>query len=152
MPKLQVLQHPHDLLREVAEEVTDINDDIRRLAKDMQRALIDENGIGLAAPQVGKSIRLIVLLSEPHVYGIVHALANPVITYRRGTQESWEACLSVPDISGVVKRNMEVKVEGINVHTGLETLMELRGLDAACAQHEIDHLDGVLFIDRMRNG
>jgi peptide deformylase len=121
----------------------------------MLEVMYDEPGIGLAAPQVGESVRLIVMDTEwkddegeaagdrsPIV------LLNPQIVHREGTVVWNEACLSVPEFSAEVERSAQVRVRGLDLD-GKEYVEEADGLRAVCFQHEIDHLDGVLFIDRI---
>jgi peptide deformylase len=150
-----VLQFPDPLLKRVARPIEKITDEIRVLAQDMLEVMYDEPGIGLAAPQVGESVRLIVMDTEwkddegeaagdrsPIV------LLNPQIVHREGTVVWNEACLSVPEFSAEVERSAQVRVRGLDLD-GKEYVEEADGLRAVCFQHEIDHLDGVLFIDRI---
>jgi peptide deformylase len=137
----------------VAEPVEKITDEIRNLAQDMLEVMYDEPGIGLAAPQVGESVRLIVLDTDwkddegggerrPLV------LVNPEIVEREGSLIWNEACLSVPDYSAEVERSARVRVRGLDLE-GREVVEDAGDLRAVCFQHEIDHLDGILFIDRI---
>jgi peptide deformylase len=152
------------VLRQKTTEISDYNDDIRRLANDMIVTMYAANGIGLAAPQVGKSISLCVIDVSPcidttevcrldgnevkvvNVSPIV--LINPKITRisdRKSVCE--EGCLSIPGCHEKVERPSDVCLDYFNLDGKLHTL-ECRGLLATCSQHEIDHLDGILFIDK----
>ena len=149
MPVLPVLLYPHPLLRRRAREVEAITDDTRRLAANMRETMLNESGVGLAAPQVGESLRLLVADVSPNRDTPI-ALANPVITaHSREEKETEEGCLSVPDMREVVRRAANIKVRGINVANGEELQMECDGMLAVCIQHEIDHLNGVLFFDHI---
>jgi peptide deformylase len=149
----EVLQFPDPRLKRVAEPIEKITDEIRTLAQDMLEVMYDEPGIGLAAPQVGESVRLVVLDTDwkddegggerrPLV------LVNPEIVEREGSLIWNEACLSVPDYSAEVERSARVRVRGLDLE-GREVVEDASDLRAVCFQHEIDHLDGILFIDRI---
>ncbi|MCG8590630.1 MAG: peptide deformylase [Proteobacteria bacterium] len=147
----EVLKFPDPRLKRVSEPVKEVTDALRELAADMCEVMYDEPGIGLAAPQVGEPVRLIVVDTEwtdaendrnPLV------LFNPEIVSREGKVTWNEGCLSVPDFNADVERSAQVVVRGtlLDGQPYEETADELR---AVCFQHEIDHLDGVLFIDRI---
>ena len=110
----------------------------------MAQTMYENDGIGIAAPQVGESLRMVVMDCQDD-YGLIE-LINPVITYREGSEVDTEGCLSVPDIFGEVERAEKVKVEFLNRRGKLQHLTAT-GLLARCIQHELDHLDGQLFID-----
>jgi peptide deformylase len=139
---------PDPLLRQVAEPVADIDDAIRTLLSDMAETMYDAPGIGLAAPQVGICQRVIVMdcapdESPPELWKMV----NPEIISRSDeTSKLEEGCLSIPNFTGEVIRPAEVIVR-YQDETGTEKEMTASGLLAACVQHEIDHLDGILFTD-----
>ena len=139
---------PDPLLRQVAEPVADIDDAIRTLLSDMAETMYDAPGIGLAAPQVGICQRVIVMdcapdESPPELWKMV----NPEIISRSDeTSKLEEGCLSIPNFTGEVIRPAEV-VMRYQDETGAEKEMTASGLLAACVQHEIDHLDGILFTD-----
>lgn len=137
------------VLRRKAKPVDDVDERIDQLVQDMFAALDVEGGVGLAAPQIGVSLRVIVI-SVPSEGGPRNELAliNPVITSAEGWQESEEGCLSVPGIYEKVQRRAKVAVEGLEL-SGAPFKAEYEGLPATVFQHEIDHLDGVLFIDRL---
>jgi len=106
-----------------------------------------EGGVGLAAPQIGKNIRLIVLQmpdEEPF------AMINPEIIKREGEREIMEACLSIPGYEGLVKRSITVTAKGIN-ESGKQMRIKASGLLAQALEHEIDHLDGILYTDRIED-
>lgn len=143
-----VLTYPDKRLRQVAAPITEITDDIRKMCIALMDIMHDANGIGLAAPQVGWSVRALAInLSGEKRDGLI--FLNPVIDHRSDTtNEAYEACLSVPGISGKVVRPKEVKITAMNLDGDVKPF-ELDGLLARCFLHEYDHLDGVLFIDRL---
>lgn len=136
------------VLRERAAEIDAVDDEVRRLARDMFDAMYEAEGVGLAAPQVGITRRLIVVdPREPDVPP--RALVNPrVVTADARTDRAEEGCLSIPSVRDVVERPATVTVEGLDLE-GRPVRLEAEGLHARVLQHEIDHLDGVLFIDRL---
>ena len=124
---------------------------VQRLIDDMIETMHEYNGIGLAAPQVHVSLRLFVALLEedPDAKTTVTVLANPEIVSNASTrEEGWEGCLSIPDIRGMVSRFTDVTVKALD-RDGREIALQLKKFSARVAQHEADHLDGVLFVDRM---
>lgn len=136
------------ILRRKAERVREVDDEIRQLLDEMVETMIAAPGIGLAAPQVGVSQRCLVArdksdTEEERVYKIV----NPRIMKRSGEQWAFEGCLSLPTLQAEVCRPQKVVVSGLDEH-GEPVKVEAEGLLARCLLHEIDHLDGVLFIDR----
>jgi peptide deformylase len=147
----EVLQFPDPQLRRVCEPITEVTDVLRVLARDMCDVLYHEFGVGLAAPQVGEEVRLIVVDTEWNEEGAERnplILVNPELTWKEG-QIVWnEGCLSVPDFTADVERFEQVAVRGRDLD-GAEIVEEVEGLRAVCLQHEIDHLDGILFIDRI---
>ncbi len=156
MALLDVLQFPDARLRRVSQPIETVTDEIRKLAEDMLETMYDEPGIGLAAPQVGHSIRLIVVdtdwTDEDEDGGEADrkptVLVNPEITGREGRLTWTEGCLSVPDLTADVQRAERVVLKARDLD-GNEVIEEVEGLRAVCFQHEIDHLDGILFIDRL---
>ena len=138
------------ILRRKADPVPRINAKLRALAKEMEEAMDAANGIGLAAPQVGASIRLIVLeVPRGELPPFRATLANPKILSRVRSEEiAEEGCLSIPGVVGDVSRSEGIRVEGVAMN-GRKVAFEETGLIARAFQHEIDHLDGVLFIDRI---
>ena len=133
------------MLRQKAEPVGEVTPEVQRMIADMVETMYHQVGIGLAAPQVGISIRLI--LVDDGSRG-PRALINPTILERRGAIRGEEGCLSIPGIFGEVERSEWVRVEAKDAE-GQVIAFEARGLQARVIQHEMDHLDGVLFIDRL---
>ena len=142
-----VVQIPNAILRKRAQPVAQITDEIHQLVADMKDTMYHEPGVGLAAPQIGVSLRVIVYDSPENKEGF-QVLINPKITKSQGQQKGPEACLSIPDISGDVIRAEEIHVEGLRPD-GQTVSLELKHFTARIVQHEIDHIDGVLFIDRL---
>ena len=147
----EVLKFPDKRLREISKPITEITDEIRALAEDMCDVMYDEPGIGLAAPQVGVPFRLIVVDTEwnredgerdPLI------LVNPEISEREGEITWTEGCLSVPDFEAEVERSHRVRLIARDLE-GQAVDIDAREIQAVCFQHESDHLDGVLFIDRI---
>ena len=147
--QIKILGDP--VLRKPADEVGGVDDEVQVLVKDMLETMYRAGGIGLAAPQVGVSRRVIVVdLGEGNGEGVGPvALVNPkVLESSRKTDRAPEGCLSIPGLEEVVERPADVTVEGVNPE-GESVVMEASGLLSRAIQHEIDHLDGVLFIDRV---
>jgi len=146
MAVLKVRRYGDPVLRRRARDIEAVTPEIRRLVDDMIDTMYDEVGIGLAAPQVGTSLRLMVV-SDEEGRG-AQALVNPVISEQGGTVTAEEGCLSLPGIFADVTRAQWVKLEAQDLE-GRPVAITARGLRARVFQHEIDHLDGVLFIDRL---
>jgi peptide deformylase len=146
MAVLKILRYGDPGLRRKAEPVGAITPELKRRIGDMVDTMYDEVGIGLAAPQVGIALRLIVVGDEDG--RDTQAIINPVITDRRGEALAEEGCLSLPGIFAPVARAEWVRVEAQDIH-GKPLTIEARGLRARVLQHEMDHLDGVLFIDHL---
>ena len=143
MAKLKILKDGDTALRLKSRPVTDINKRILTLLDDMTETMRHADGVGLAAPQIGVLRRVVVIECEP---GIVLELINPVIVEKSGKQHELEGCLSVPGRQGYTDRPMHVKVEALN-RNGEKITLEGEGLLARAFCHEIDHLDGILYID-----
>ncbi len=144
-----ILTYPDPFLSTKAARVPRMDDDVRKLIDDMFETMYSASGVGLAAPQVGDGRRVIVVDVSPVEKEVPPmALVNPEIVSRRGMVEATEGCLSVPGVEGVVARPEVVVVTGLN-ELGEPVKFEAGGLLARALQHEIDHLDGVLFIDRL---
>ncbi|MCL4496305.1 MAG: peptide deformylase [Firmicutes bacterium] len=139
---LDILRAEDAKLRQTAAPVRKVNREIRGLLTEMAETMYAAEGIGLAAPQVGISKRVVVADVGS---GLVE-LVNPQILYREGAQLGYEGCLSIPDLVGEVERAQSIRVTGMDRH-GHQIWMNCDGLLARCLQHEIDHLDGVLFTD-----
>ena len=140
-------------LRTKAEEVTAFDKELGKLVRDMFETMYHAEGIGLAAPQIGKSKRVIVVdLRRDDEEGEEHecvALVNPSVTWHsEETSKQTEGCLSIPGLEEIVCRPVTVRVEGRDAD-GEATTVEADALFARALQHEIDHLDGVLFLDRV---
>ncbi len=145
MATLNVLYYPDPRLRIKAAPIDRVNDDIRSLARDMLETMYAAPGIGLAAPQVNVPKRMLVTdVSEKKDQPL--CLINPRILEQQGVVEMEEGCLSVPGVFDLVQRAERVKVEAIGLD-GEPFTLEAEGLLAVCIQHEMDHLDGKLFVD-----
>jgi len=147
----EVLQFPDKRLRQVSEPVGEITDELRELARDLCDVMYDEPGIGLAAPQVGEPVRLVVVDTEwtgEDAEKDPLVLVNPEILEREGKITWTEGCLSVPDFEADVERAARVRLVARDLD-GRELDLWAEELRAVCFQHEIDHLDGILFIDRI---
>jgi peptide deformylase len=146
MAKLEILQYPNPRLRIKATPVKEVNDSIRRLVEDMLETMIDSDGIGLAAPQVDVHERVVVMdlsndRSEPRVF------INPEVEILDKSTEPYdEGCLSVPGFYETVSRPAHVMISALD-RDGHAFKEEASGLLAICIQHEIDHLEGKLFVD-----
>jgi peptide deformylase len=145
MALLSILHYPDPRLREVTSEVEQVDDQIRTLIDDMLETMYDAPGIGLAAPQVNVHKRLIVIdISDDKSAPL--ALINPQIVTTEGSERTEEGCLSVPGIYEYVDRAERVRVKALD-RDGKEQDFEADGLLAVCIQHEIDHLEGKIFVD-----
>ena len=147
MTNLPLTLYPDPILLRRCPEVTDFSGDLIKLTEDMLETMYFEDGIGLAAPQIGVSLRVLVTdisknRDEPFV------LVNPVVTEQSGSIEFEEGCLSIPGYRAKVSRFDHVRIDGFSA-TGLPISIEATGIQAVCLQHEIDHLDGILFVDRL---
>ncbi len=139
-----------DILRQKAAEVAEIDEEIKDFAQDLTHTMYIRDGVGLAAPQVGRSIRMFVIdpgrRDDDAKNPIV--MINPVIEEPAGESSSDEGCISVPEVFAEVKRHDKIKISYTDLngkrHTG-----EVSGFEATVIQHEYDHLDGVLFIDKI---
>lgn len=143
MPKLTIRTDGDPVLRQVAKPIKRISSSIKTLLSDMAEAMYEAEGVGLAAPQVGVSKRAIVIdVGE----GLIE-LINPELVDSSDTQNGVEGCLSIPGVAGEVERLAKVTVCGLD-RDGRQTWVEGEGLLARALQHEIDHLDGILFKDK----
>ncbi len=164
MSVLEVFTYPHPVLKKIAEPIQEVDDEIRKLAQDMLDTMYNAPGVGLAAPQVGKSIRLIVIdtrsrdengepttedmteLEQAVQYPLI--LINPEIVKKEGDIKWEEGCLSVPGYTEEVERARYIECKALN-EKGEEVLIQSDGLLAVCIQHELDHLEGKVFIERL---
>ena len=145
MAVLEVLHFPDQRLRKVAKAVTEITPEIKEIAADMLETMYQENGVGLAATQVDIHQRIVVIdTSEGRDQPMV--LINPQVIEKSGEEESEEGCLSVPETSASIKRCEFVTFQYLDLQ-GNKQVVEADGLLAVCIQHELDHLNGKLFID-----
>lgn len=144
MRELQIVKYPDPVLLKKAARVERVTPEIYAFTEGMVETMREDNGVGLAAPQVGVSLRIIVVEVDEKV----HALINPQIITREGSETTVEGCLSLPRLYGDVERAERVTVTGTNAR-GKKVTLSGEGLWARAMQHEIDHLDGVLFIDRV---
>ena len=145
----KLVTYPEEILSRKAVPVDVIDDAIRELVRDMTEIMYENRGIGLAAPQVGEGVRVIIVdLSGPEKRENLMVLVNPEITDFQGECDSEEGCLSVTGYQSVVKRAEKIQVRALDLD-GNEVFLDAENLLSTCLQHEIDHLDGVLFIDRI---
>ena len=146
----------HPVLRERARSLdrSDVRSAVvQRLIDDMIDTMHEYSGVGLAAPQVHEGVRLFVALldDDPDSKSEATAVINPeIVPVSDDVAEGWEGCLSIPDIRGMVPRYTSIVVRGLD-REGRQRELPLKGFSARVAQHETDHLDGVLFFDRMRS-
>jgi len=149
MSILRIREFPDDVLRRAAEPVQNVDGRLQSLIDDMFETLYAAPGLGLAAPQVGTSLRLFVydlgIREGEHERKII---LNPTIVAQEGEIEEEEGCLSIPDYREIVTRAAKVFLKGYD-QDGREVQLEAQGLEARLFQHELDHLDGVLMFDRM---
>lgn len=149
MALLNILHFPDPRLRQKALPIEKVNDDIRQLAHDMLETMYDAPGIGLAATQVNEQKRLIVIdVSEDKTSPLF--LINPELLVTEGERDFEEGCLSVPEAYETVTRADKIRVRALNLQ-GETFEMEAEGILATCIQHEIDHLEGKLFVDYLSN-
>lgn len=144
-----IYQYPAPVLRKKTQKIVTFDDNLKTLIEDMAETMYDAPGIGLAAPQIGKSLKLIVVnTSTEEDENEYMAIVNPEITAKEGNQLDEEGCLSVPDLTANVKRYKKITLS-YQDHDGND--MELTAEDrfAVVLQHEIDHLNGILFIDHL---
>lgn len=154
MPILKVARMGHPVLRGKAREIAPEGFGSPELAgfiDDLIETMQEYAGVGLAAPQVHEGLRLFVMQTDPDDEATLRVVVNPKLTSLGNEDwEDWEGCLSIPDIHGRVPRNDRVRLEAQD-HEGNAYAEELEGFAARVCQHEYDHLDGLIFIDRMRD-
>jgi peptide deformylase len=155
MSILKVARMGHPVLRERARPLdkSDIKSAVvQKLIDDMIDTMHEYHGVGLAAPQVHEGLRVFVALldEEPDAKTDAAVIINPeIVASTPATEEGWEGCLSIPDIRGRVPRYTDIRVKALD-RAGRAIELELKNFSARVAQHETDHLDGVLFFDRMK--
>ncbi|HCX90847.1 MAG: peptide deformylase [Deltaproteobacteria bacterium CG12_big_fil_rev_8_21_14_0_65_43_10] len=147
MSILKILTYPDPVLKEKSKSVEFIDEKIKKLAEDMIETMYAAPGIGLAAPQVGESLRVITVDVTRKGEDLI-VLINPEIISGEGECAEEEGCLSVPDLKEIVQRKEKVLVKGLDIQ-GRKIQIPAKGLLAIAFQHEIDHLDGILIIDRV---
>jgi len=154
MSILKVARMGHPVLRRTARSISpgDLKDPMmQRLINDMIDTMHEYHGVGLAAPQIHEDLRLFVALldDDPGADSDAVVVVNPeIVALSEEKAEGWEGCLSIPDIRGMVPRYTDIVVRALD-RTGKKVELTLKGFPARVAQHETDHLDGVLFFDRM---
>ncbi len=146
MAVLEVMKTGHPVLKQIAEPVEFVNKKIRQLLDDMAETMYKTDGVGLAAPQVNVSKRIIVLDDGNCLIEVI----NPEIVKKEGSQVGLEGCLSVPELFGDVERYDKIEVHGIN-RNNKKIKIKAEGFLARIFQHEIDHLNGILFVEKLVN-
>jgi peptide deformylase len=157
MSILKVSQMGHPVLRRAAQPVDPDQiqtDAFQRLVADMHQTMAAYQGVGLAAPQVHYSIRMLLYLAEaedseegPETFTLINPVIDPI---GEEMASGWEGCLSIPDIRGLVPRNTHIRVTALD-EEGEEISFEAQDFEARVIQHEVDHLDGILYFDRMED-
>jgi peptide deformylase len=147
---VRIIKYPHPVLRHKSKPLLRVDAELRRVVREMLNLMYENNGVGLAANQVDLPYRLFVLnpSGDPADVEQEHVFINPVIHKRSGSSEAEEGCLSFPEIYAPVRRADTIQISSFNLK-GEEVLFELKSLFARAAQHEYDHLEGILFIDRL---
>ncbi len=150
MSDLSIVTYGSKVLRKRAEDVKSVSPALKRLADDMLQAMYDASGVGLAAPQVGESVRLFVLdVSREEGKRAPMVFFNPLIVSSRGKATEEEGCLSIPDVWAEVTRPEIVTVRALDREGTPFEIKDADALLARCIQHEYDHLEGVLFTDKI---
>ena len=147
---MQIIKYPHPTLRHKSQPLRRVDSELRKIIRQMFDLMYEQDGIGLSANQVDLPYRMFVMnvKADPAAKDQEYAFINPVITHRKGSAEDREGCLSFPEIFAPVKRPEKIVLSAYSLE-GEELSCELDGLYAKAAQHEADHLDGILFIDRL---
>jgi peptide deformylase len=146
---LRIVKYPHPVLRHKSKPLRRVDAELKNIVREMFDLMYEQKGVGLAANQVDLPYRLFIFNTEGDPQkGQEYVFINPVIAKRSGTVEEEEGCLSFPEIYAHVKRSEKVVISAYNL-AGEELNYELNGLMGRAVQHEYDHLDGVLFIDRL---
>jgi len=147
---LRIIQYPHPTLRHVSKPLKRVDQELHAIVREMFDLMYASNGVGLAANQVDLPYRLFIinLQANPEAKDQEHVFINPVLTSRKGNADAEQGCLSMPGLYADVKRPERAVLNAYDL-AGQEVTLELDGLFARAVQHEIDHLDGVLFIDRL---
>lgn len=152
MANLDIITYPHSILRRRADPVVEFGFELEKLAADMAETMYAAPGIGLAAPQIGISQQIAVVDiggdEETNRIAQLHTIVNPVIIEKSGFIKYEEGCLSIPGVREFVERPSQIIVKAQDQY-GKKIEIEAEGLLAVCLQHEIDHLNGILFIDHL---
>lgn len=145
----EILKYPDPVLRKKAQKISEFNSDLKSLVEDMAETMYDAPGVGLAAPQIGESVQLIVVDKSTNESNREYmVMINPEITESQGKQEDEEGCLSVIELTATVKRKKKIRVI-YQDEEGRPHEIEVEDRMAVILQHEIDHLHGILFIDHL---
>lgn len=145
MARLTIIKKDNPLIRKQSKVVEDFSPRLHEILDNMRETLLHANGIGLAAVQVGILYRMAIVITEK--YGIIEII-NPVIKQAKNYRINGEGCLSCPGVSGTVRRPNSIILE-YQDRNGQKQTQSFRGIDAVCCCHEIDHMDGILFIDKL---
>jgi peptide deformylase len=147
---LEIIQYPHPTLRHKSRPLTRVDAELRMWIGQMLELMYEQEGVGLAANQVDLPYRFFVMNAEsdPDVKEAEHIFINPVLSAGKGTTEAEEGCLSIPDVYAPVARKEKIRLQAYNLR-GEEIMVDVDGFFARIVQHETDHLDGTLFIDRL---
>jgi len=151
MAIMPIVRVPEPVLRQKTKKIKKIDASLQKLIDDMIETMHEYHGVGLAAPQIHEGLRLFVALldEDPSPDSEAIAVINPeIVPNADATEEGWEGCLSIPDIRGMVPRFTDITVRALD-RNGKKVELRLKNFSARVAQHETDHLDGVLFFDRM---
>lgn len=148
MPAREIVLYPDPILKKVCAPIETIDADIEQLVRDLDDTLEACPGVGVAAPQIGVALRLIAVDVSPKPGHGRLLLLNPEIVAAEGSKIGREGCLSIPEFTANVRRHTSIVVKATLVD-GSSKVFESTGFEAICLQHEIDHLDGVLFLDRV---
>jgi len=154
---MKILTHPNPILRKKSTNVEFVDDQIHKFVQDMIKILLSQNGLGLAAPQVGENIKIFIInkklgeklkKDERHDF---HIFINPRINWKSSDKSSdWEGCLSLPGLEGKVERPNRVRIKAQNLE-GQKFSLKSDQLLARAIQHEYDHLEGILYIDYIKS-
>ena len=150
MPVLEIKLLPDPILRKKASPLEKVSEEVKTILNDMAETMYDAPGIGLAGNQVGILKRLVVMdcSTDEEDPNLIKMINPEIINSSDEKEELEEGCLSIPDHKSIVKRPAQVKVKYLNID-GIEQTLDAEGLLAACVQHEIDHLNGILFVDHI---
>ncbi|MEZ6135297.1 MAG: peptide deformylase [Pirellulaceae bacterium] len=149
---LAIIHFPHPTLRYVAKPIRRVNAELRAIAERMIQLMYEFRGVGLAATQVNLPLRMFVMNSSGHQgEGEELVMINPVVSRPRSNEEAEEGCLSLPGIHANVVRAKTIRINAFDL-SGNEIIQDVTGYEARIIQHEVDHLDGTLFIDRLKEG